>query len=60
MRLRFLSSVPPGPERERSAVCAPGASVSVCERIHLGNTKLCIIYQTAVGFVLVFTLRDRS
>lgn len=38
-------------EEDKGSVCR-------CERIHLGNTELCIIYQTAVGLVLVFTLPD--
>lgn len=47
-------------EEEKRCVPGGGAGAGVCERIHLGNTKLCIIYQAAVGFVLVFTVRDRS
>lgn len=47
--------------REEEKRCVPGGGgAGVCERIHLGNTELCIIYQAAVGFVLVFTVRDRS
>ncbi len=34
--------------------------VCVCVCIHLWNTGLCIIYQTAVSFVLLFTLQARS
>lgn len=55
MSLQFLSAVPLGPEC--TSVCV-WVGKSVC--IHLGNTGLCIIYQTAVSFVLLFTLRARS
>lgn len=55
MSLQILSAVPLGPECTRISVYV---GASVCS--HLWNTGLCIIYQTAVSFVLLFTLRARS
>lgn len=57
MSLQILSTVPLGPKHARISVYV-GARVCVC--VHLWNTGLCIIYQTAVSFVLLFTLRARS
>lgn len=59
MSLQILSTVPLGPKHARISVCV-GARVCVCVCLHLWNTGLCIIYQTAVSFVLPFTLRARS
>lgn len=64
MSLQFLSTVPLGPVAHecmwmRASVCVC-MRVCACVCIHLWNTGLCIIYQTAVSFVLLFTLRARS
>lgn len=61
MSLQILSTVPLGPKHARISVYVGArVCVCVCVRLHLWNTGLCIIYQTAVSFVLLFTLRARS
>lgn len=57
MSLQLLAATAGTRVQDDHSVCA---CVSDCGSIYHRNTGMCIIYQTAVSFVLLFTLRARS